>query len=144
MPQVARNYGPGGSGQTRGRLPAVTPRPAADPTMPLSRRSFVANAAALAAASATPLDVAHAAAPLEHLRPSADDPLGVRADFPVTAERTYLNAAYITPVPRQVVTAGQDFIARKATRPISLGEMLAKTDEVRASSCAWRSTATGA
>jgi selenocysteine lyase/cysteine desulfurase len=99
--------------------------------MPLSRRSFVANAAALAA-SAAPLGVARAAPPLEPVGPRADDPLGVRDDFPVTADRTYLNSAYITPVPRQVVTAGQDFIARKATRPISLGEMLAKTDEVRA------------
>jgi selenocysteine lyase/cysteine desulfurase len=60
------------------------------------------------------------------------DPLGVRADFPVVRDRTYLNSAYITPVPTPVVAAGRAFVERKAERPIPLGEMLRKTDEVRA------------
>ena len=60
-----------------------------------------------------------------------DDPLGVRADFPVAGQRTYLNSAYITPVPRQVVAAGQAFVESKSTRPILLGDMLKKTNEVR-------------
>ena len=62
---------------------------------------------------------------------SDDDPLGVRADFPIVRERTYLNSAYITPVPRQVVAAGQAFVESKSLRPIPLGDMLRKTDEVR-------------
>lgn len=93
--------------------------------MPLSRRAFVGSAAALAA---------HV-----RLRPNqpvpglpVDDPLGVRHDFPAAATRAYLNAAYIAPSPTAVLAAGQEFLARKVERPISLGAMLAKTDEVRA------------
>lgn len=63
---------------------------------------------------------------------TGDDPLGVRADFPVVRERNYLNSAYITPIPRSVVAAGQAFVESKSLRPISLGDMLLKTDEVRA------------
>lgn len=63
---------------------------------------------------------------------TGDDPLGVRADFPVVRERNYLNSAYITPIPRSVVVAGQAFLESKSLRPISLGDMLLKTDEVRA------------
>ena len=63
---------------------------------------------------------------------TADDPLGVRADFPVVRERNYLNSAYITPIPRSVVAAAQAFVESKSLRPISLGDMLLKTDEVRA------------
>ena len=97
--------------------------------MPLSRRSFVATAATLAAGAAS----APAVRALEHAThaPSVDDPLGVRADFPAVREALYLNSAYITPVPTSVVAAGRDFIERKSTRPISLGEMLAQTDVVR-------------
>jgi selenocysteine lyase/cysteine desulfurase len=46
-------------------------------------------------------------------------------------ERTFLNSAYITPVPRQVVAAGHAFVESKAIQPIPLGDMLKKTDEVR-------------
>lgn len=63
---------------------------------------------------------------------TGDDPLGVRADFPVVRERNYLNSAYITPIPRSVVAAGHAFVESKSLRPISLGDMLLKTDEVRA------------
>jgi selenocysteine lyase/cysteine desulfurase len=63
---------------------------------------------------------------------AADDPLGVRADFPITAAPgVYLNSAYITPVPTVVAGAGRAFDASKASRPISLPDMQAKTDEVR-------------
>jgi hypothetical protein len=31
-----------------------------------------------------------------------DDPLGVRAEFPVTREQSYLNSAYVGPIPRSV------------------------------------------
>ena len=63
----------------------------------------------------------------------ANDPLGVRPDFPILENgRTYLNSASITPCPREVAAAGAAFVQAKATRPITVGEMLAKAGEVRA------------
>jgi selenocysteine lyase/cysteine desulfurase len=109
--------------------------------MSISRRSFVITAASLAAgATATseeivtselgdPSATSTLPAPLEIL---ADDPLGVRRDFPVVQSSLYLNSAYITPVPTQVVSVGRDFVERKSTNPIPLGEMLGRTDQVRA------------
>jgi selenocysteine lyase/cysteine desulfurase len=61
----------------------------------------------------------------------ARDPLGVRAEFPAADRGTYLNTPYIGPVPRSVESAGIDFVRAKAESPISLGDMLAKTNEVR-------------
>lgn len=84
--------------------------------MSISRREFVVSAASLAAVRVG----------------AQDDPLGVRGDFPIVRGRTYLNSAYITPVPDQVVAAGRAFVESKAVRPIPLGDMLRKTDEVRA------------
>jgi selenocysteine lyase/cysteine desulfurase len=43
----------------------------------------------------------------------------------------YLNSAYITPSPLPVVAAGREFAEAKAESPISLGDMLQKTDVVR-------------
>lgn len=87
----------------------------------LDRRQF------LGAASATA-----GLATLGTRRPSReDDPLGVRADFPVTQDGIYLNSAYIAPPPKVVVEAGTRFLEAKARRPISLGNMQARTDEVR-------------
>jgi selenocysteine lyase/cysteine desulfurase len=101
--------------------PAAAPAPA--PAAPvLSRRSFVTAAAAASIAVRRGDGVVSI----------ADDPLGVRADFPVVRNGVYLNSAYITPVPNQVVEAGRAFLESKALQPISLGEMLAKTDQVRA------------
>ena len=97
--------------------------------MSLSRRSFVATAASLTAAGAS-RGVEPALASVSSLS-AGDDPLGVRSDFPIVRDRTYLNSAYITPVPRQVVAAGQRFVESKSLRPIPLGDMLKKTDEVR-------------
>ena len=66
--------------------------------MSVDRRSFVATVAGLAASAAAPPPRA-AATPA--LRASADDPLGVRADFPIVEDdRAYLNSAYIAPIPR--------------------------------------------
>ena len=93
--------------------------------MPLSRRQFVVSAASLAAGAATARTADSQTVP-------ASDPLGVRADFPIVRDRHYLNSAYITPVPSQVVAAGRAFVESKAVRPIPLGDMLRKTDEVRA------------
>ena len=100
--------------------------------MPISRRQFIASSTSLAA-------VVTAAGAAEQAGPatasggarSTADPLGVRADFPIVKDRVYLNSAYITPVPAQVVAAGRAFVESKATRPIPLGDMLKKTNEVR-------------
>lgn len=106
--------------------------------MPLSRRQFVVSAASLAAGAA-PMSVAsHAASNAERqaappiTTSGAEDPLDVRGDFPIVRDRHYLNSAYITPVPNQVVAAGRAFLESKAARPIPLSDMLRKTDEVRA------------
>jgi selenocysteine lyase/cysteine desulfurase len=99
----------------------------------LSRRMFLAATASLGtgvsrAATAAP----PAQGPGGSAAGSSDDPLGIRADFPVAKSRTYLNSAYITPVPTAVAAAGRAFVDRKAERPIPLGEMLRATNEVRA------------
>jgi selenocysteine lyase/cysteine desulfurase len=101
----------------------------------LTRRHFIAATASLgvgaSAMNGSAAAISSQAASSSHTR-SDQDPLGVRADFPVVRDRTYLNSAYITPVPTPVVAAGRAFVERKAERPIPLGEMLRKTDEVRA------------
>jgi selenocysteine lyase/cysteine desulfurase len=101
----------------------------------LSRRHFIAATASLgvgaSATTGSAAAVSAQAASSANTR-SDEDPLGVRKDFPVVRQGTYLNSAYITPVPTPVVAAGRAFVERKAERPIPLGEMLRKTDEVRA------------
>lgn len=62
----------------------------------------------------------------------AEDPLGVRRDFPAARNGLYLNSAYIAPIPLPVASAAQAFAERKASRPIRLDEMLQHTNEVRA------------
>jgi len=89
----------------------------------LDRRSFVAAAASLAAGSVVP-SIPHIQRP--------DDPLGVRDDFPIVHERTFLNSAYIAPIPRQVVAAGRAFLEEKSTHSLQLGPLLRKCGEVRA------------
>jgi len=96
----------------------------------LDRRSFVAAAVSLTASA-----VARPAAALE--LPTAalgapDDPLGIRADFPIVNQRTFLNSAYIAPIPKQVVDAGHAFLQEKANNSFQLGPLLKKCDEVRA------------
>ena len=60
------------------------------------------------------------------------DPLGVRGDFPVANSALFLNSAYIAPTPLPVMQAGREFADAKGTAPIVLGDMLKRTDEVRA------------
>ena len=60
------------------------------------------------------------------------DPLSVRADFPVADTLLFLNSAYITPTPIPVVDAGREFAESKGYAPIALGDMLRKTNAVRA------------
>ena len=82
----------------------------------------------LAAATTTAAGVARAA----RGQTPAADPLGVRGDFPVAGEAgVYLDTAYIGPVPQPVAAAAAQFAAAKSRRPISLGDMQAKADEVR-------------
>jgi selenocysteine lyase/cysteine desulfurase len=91
--------------------------------MTLDRRAFLGAASA---AASLPLLAARSRGA------DSSDPLGVRRDFPVTAEDgIYLNSAYITPCPGSVVAAGREFIEAKGRRPISLDDMVAKTNEVR-------------
>jgi selenocysteine lyase/cysteine desulfurase len=97
--------------------------------MSIDRRSFVAAAASLtAAAIARPA----AAIAVPSLPAGTDDPLGVRGDFPIVSNRTFLNSAYIAPIPRQVVAAGHAFLEEKANNSFQLGPLLKKCDEVRA------------
>jgi hypothetical protein len=75
--------------------------------MQISRRGFV-GASGVAALSSM------AAAPS---RVDADDPLGVRKDFPATREFTYLNTAYIGLISQPVVDAAHEFTQARAHRP---------------------------
>ena len=88
--------------------------------MDLDRRQFIGVAAG-------------AALRPQALQPAADaaDPLGVRRDFDVVRRGLYLNSAYITPSPRPVLDAAREFAERKTSHPVSLDQMLRKTDEVR-------------
>ena len=53
------------------------------------------------------------------------------ATSPPSATACYLNSAYIAPIPLPVAEAARAFADRKTSKPIPLGEMLQKTDEVR-------------
>src|SRR5262249_31940096 len=55
-----------------------------------------------------------------------------RADFPIVEGRTFLNSAYITPIPRPVVEAGTAFLEAKAHRPMEVGELLGGDGALRA------------
>ena len=90
--------------------------------MKLDRRTFLATGAAGLAIASRPVQVS-----------ATDDPLGVRSDFPAATNCTYLNSPYITPPPRAVEQAGVDFVRAKTNAPISLGSMLEKGNEARAS-----------
>src|SRR5216117_2444006 len=59
------------------------------------------------------------------------DPLGVRRDFPGADEYTFLNTAYIGLISRPVLEAGRAWLDARARRPLDVGAMLRKTDEVR-------------
>ena len=96
--------------------------------MSLDRRAFVTTAASLTAVALTNPTAAVALPDSHH----ADDPLGVRRDFPIVEKRVFLNSAYIAPIPRQVVAAGHAFLEEKATNSFQLGPLLQKCDEVRA------------
>lgn len=98
--------------------------------MTIDRRGFISSAAALAATGAIAPRATRAQG---RATPPGSDPLGVRGDFPILNNgRTFLNSAYITPSPAQVIEAGAAFIRAKSERAITVGEMLTKAGEVRA------------
>jgi selenocysteine lyase/cysteine desulfurase len=96
--------------------------------MTMDRRSFIAAASSLAAAAAAGPETGAAAPPVR----DTGDPLGVRADFPITASRTYLNSAYIAPTPKQVMAAGRAFMERRTTQPLNVGDLLRQVGATRA------------
>lgn len=62
---------------------------------------------------------------------SINDPLGIRSQFPVVNQATYLASASITPSPMPVTQAGVDFVQSKGSLPHELEDLLGKTDELR-------------
>src|SRR5687768_6958690 len=105
----------------RGRIAWPTPvGPAKEPTMDFTRRDFLGVTATAAVAS---LQGTVSAA--------QDDPLGVRKDFPALREFTFLNTAYTGLIPQAVVDAAREWTDTRARRTYTVGEMLAKADEVR-------------
>jgi selenocysteine lyase/cysteine desulfurase len=98
--------------------------------MSIDRRAFVTSAAAIAAAAA--VGSPQAIAVPANLGVGQSDPLGVRGDFPIVADYTYLNSAYIAPIPRQVVAAGTAFLQDKSRRPLVVNELLSNDETVRA------------
>jgi cysteine desulfurase/selenocysteine lyase len=90
--------------------------------MDLSRRDFLGVTASATVASLLPP------------QPTAgggEDPLGVRKDFPALRDLTFLNTAYTGLIPRAVVDAAREWTSTRAGRGYTVGEMLAKADEVR-------------
>ncbi len=87
--------------------------------MDLSRRDFLGVTATAALA------------PLQRTVGTADDPLGVRKDFPALREYTFLNTAYTGLISQAVVDAAHEWTDTRARRTYTVGEMLAKADEVR-------------
>ena len=90
--------------------------------MSITRRQFLGSVVATPAVGAL-----LAKAPTK----DSDNPLAVRKDFPIVNEKIYLNSSYIAPCPTAVTRAGCSFLEAKTQRPISLEQMLEKTDEVR-------------
>ena len=70
----------------------------------LDRRSFLRTTAAGLASLPTARGMA---------APPAEDPLGVRADFPVTRNQTFLNTAWIGPMPTVVRDAAVEYADEK-------------------------------
>ena len=90
--------------------------------MKTTRREFIGSVSA-AAVIAQPGTARPAMA--------AEDPLGVRGDFPVVEESVYLNCAYIAPSPVPVVDAVRGFLDAKIRSPLSLGAMVDESHAAR-------------
>ncbi len=76
----------------------------------IDRRSFLKTTAACGLGS---LPSARSTGAL----PADDDPLGVRAQFPVTAKQTYINSAYVGPMPRVVHEAAIKYADEQLLTP---------------------------
>ena len=90
--------------------------------MTVSRREFLGVLASVPAFGALMPDI---------VLSSDADPLGIRNDFPLLNDTTFLNSAYIALCPPSVVKAGCEFQKAKGMQPYSLGQMVEKTEEVR-------------
>ena len=91
--------------------------------MSLTRRSFIGAASATSALLAT----AAAAKTLT----SADDPLGVRADFPGVEKSIFLDSAYTALSPIQAVAAAQEFSGSIAIKPPNVPQMMQVSVQTR-------------
>ena len=103
--------------------------------MSVSRREFmgVVSTAALAGAAglACSDESNQAPADVSAAPPTGDDPLGVRADFPVAGDNLYLNTPYIGPSPQPAVDKTIEFLAAKSRDPVHLRAMLDEEEAVR-------------
>jgi selenocysteine lyase/cysteine desulfurase len=61
----------------------------------------------------------------------ADDPLGVRRDFPGLRATTFLNTAYAGLISQAVADAAREWTDRRARQGYTVQEMFAKADEAR-------------
>ena len=92
----------------------------------IDRRSFLKTTAA-AGLAALPTVRANAATP------SDDDPLGVRAEFPITEKQTYINTAYVGPFPRVVHEAAIRYADEQQLTPaIGLDRSMERKEQARA------------
>lgn len=87
--------------------------------MSVARRSFLTASATAFAAVAAPSDL-------------TSDPLNVRADFPVVDHRIYLNSAYIAPIHRAVIAAGQAHLEAKSMGSLNVRSLIRTNEAVRA------------
>jgi selenocysteine lyase/cysteine desulfurase len=92
--------------------------------MPTTRRSFLGAMSALSTAVVSPAAVSASIG-------GDDDPLGVRADFPVVQDTIFLDSAYTALSPQPALQAAQNFIAQKGIEPLSVGQMMGKSVMVR-------------
>jgi selenocysteine lyase/cysteine desulfurase len=93
----------------------------------MDRRSFLKTGAAFGMATlpAAP----GGSAPLS----AGDDPLGVRKDFPVTEKMTYINCAYVGPMPRVVHAAALQYAEEQLLNPaIGLDISMERKERARA------------
>lgn len=92
--------------------------------MTVSRREFLGTLVSVPAVRALYPDVLIKSK-------SEEDPFGIRGDFPLLNDTTFLNSAYIGLCPPSVVKAGCEFHKAKGNQPYSLGQMVEKSEEVR-------------
>lgn len=91
--------------------------------MSLTRRKFLGAVSSISVVAASPVPVRAAV--------SLEDPLGVRADFPVVQDTIFLDSAYTALSPQQALQAAQAFIAAKGIKPPNVGQMMHQSEVVR-------------